>query len=189
MIYDTSWCLIYDRIEHHEGYVIETDTHRTRIHGVVMKLATLALAIALLPVVSDANAGSVLSGVDKYMADKPARILEVRKLCQGTQDRAKVESGKQAMLFVCAFDTAHTTGFNAATQDKGQHVDIHKVQSMDYTFETMNVIHKSIKECMKVRNITPTNAWQDDDVAYCVAIRGYEYGKLYGQKHLDSISR
>lgn len=154
-----------------------------------MKLITFTMATVLLSLVSNANAGTVLSGVDKYMADKPARILEVRKMCQGAQDRAKVESGKLAMLFVCAFDTAHTTGFNATTQDKGQLVDIHKVQSMDYTFETMNVIHKSIKECMKPRNITPANAWQDDDVAYCVAIRGYEYGKLYGQKHLDSISR
>ena len=154
-----------------------------------MKSVTLAVAAVLLPLVSTANAGIVLSGVDKYMADKPARILEIRKMCQGTQDRAKVESGKQAMLFVCAFDTAHTTGFNATTQDRGQLADIHKIQSMDYTFEMMNVIHRSIKECMKPRNITPANAWQDDDVAYCVAMRGYEYGKLYGQKHLEGISR
>lgn len=154
-----------------------------------MKLVTLAVAAVLLPLVSTANAGSVLGGVDKYMADKPARILEIRKLCQGTLDRVKVESGKQTMLFVCAFDTAHTTGFNAATQDKGQLADIHKIQSMDYTFEMMNVIHQSVKECMKPRNITPSNAWQDDDVAYCVATRGYEYGKLYGQKYLGSISR
>lgn len=152
-----------------------------------MKLMTLALTTLLTSIVSNANAGTVLTGVDKYMADKPARVLEIRKLCQGHQDRAKVESAKQTMLFICAFDTAHTTGFNAITQDSGQFPDIHKIQSMDYTFEMMGVIHSVVKTCMKTMNVAPGNAWQDNEVAFCVATRGYEYGKRYGQQYLAGL--
>ncbi|NVZ66378.1 hypothetical protein HX867_30150 [Pseudomonas gingeri] len=130
---------------------------------------------------SQAIAGPLMQSTDKYMSDKNARVTEVQQLCRSKLASTKQDNnGKQTMLYVCAFDTGHTTGFSAQTQDAGKVVDLAKIQGTDYTFEMMSVIQSEIKSCSQANN-TQTQS----DVIYCMAMKGYSHGKKYGQVYLE----
>ncbi len=152
-----------------------------------MKILNIAATFVACSLVSSTQAGALLISTDKYMLDRHARVSEIRSLCKAPLDRVKVDSGKQTMLFVCAFDVSHTTGFNASTQDAGVLADLHEIQTMDYTFEMMSVLHSVIKKCLRDLNVADEDAWQSDKVTYCVAMRGYDYGKRYGLQHLKTL--
>lgn len=147
------------------------------------KVKTTILLTALLT--GQVIAGPLMQSTDKYMSDKNARVAEVQQLCRSKVSETKLDNnGKQTMLYVCAFDTGHTTGFSAQTQDAGKVVDLTKVQTTDYTFEMMAVIQSEIKSCSQTNS---TNS--QPDVIYCMAMKGYSHGKKYGQAYLEQNSK
>lgn len=150
-----------------------------------MRLKSFVAVMSMIfGVATSAEAGDLLVSTDKYMADKTARISEIKQMCRQKIQQVALSGGQQAMYFVCAFDTAHTTGFNALTQDNKKLVDLTKIQTEDYTFEMMAVIHSAVKDCRRQFDGGKGSA-DADSVAYCVAMRGYAYGKKYAKRYLD----
>lgn len=141
----------------------------------------LAVLFPLTQAPASTAAIGLLESTDAYMADRPARISEIYKLC--TKHTASSMGGpehKRLLLSMCAFDTGHTTGFNATTQAQGKVVDLAKVQSTTYTMKLMGALSGETKKCQAETGRRSV----DDGVLYCVALRGYSSGKRYGKRYL-----
>ena len=141
----------------------------------------LAILLSLGQASALATTSGLLESTDAYMADRQARISEIYKLC--TKHTASSMGGtehKRMLLSMCAFDTGHTTGFNATTQAQGKVVDLAKVQSTMHTMELMGALSGEIKKCQAETGRSSV----DDSVLYCVALRGYSSGKRYGKRYL-----
>ena len=142
----------------------------------------LAVALATVGLSAKAATNGLIQSTDEYMGKKPARIAEIHAMCAKYAEASKGNSDqKQLLLGVCAFDTSHTTGFNAVTQAHGKVADLTKVQTSDYTMSLIGSISSEIKKCQAKRD---RSLGADEDL-YCVAMRGYAVGKLYGQRYLD----
>ena len=144
-------------------------------------LTGVVLAVTLAASAKATTTGLIQS-TDEYMGMKSARIAEIHVMCAKYAAASKGGSDqKQLLLGICAFDTGHTTGFNAVTQAQGKAIDLSKVQTSEYTMKMLGTIPSETDKC---RAKSERSFGADDDL-YCLSMRGYAVGKRSGQRYLD----
>lgn len=137
--------------------------------------------------VFNADAGNLILETDQFMENKNDRIKEAKNICTPVANRSAATDteGKESIFYVCVFDIAHTTGFEAVVTDAGKKIDIRTVQDKEYTFRMIGNIGMDIGACTFDAGKSGKNkADQTDSIIYCVIKKGYAYGKDYGFLYL-----